>query len=319
MVSTCTFYLPKKSRNCRHEAGPQHPLFCTVHAPNNKKEEERVVCPVDSTHTVNARRLKRHLRFCGNDKQSNCLDNSGEDNVIRTTDEEIDILLRNEHWMVISKPSGLLCTPGATSDRLDCVEFRIKKLLNQEMKEMGRMSDNVLPNRMCVHRLDMDTSGIVVLGLNKDVHLQLSEKFANREILKLYEAIVLGNVVQDSGVITVPIAKDLESNRVKRITTYDSNLGSQQAETRYTVIERISNNLVYIDADGNPVSCTRVELEPITGRTHQLRVHMAHIGHPILGDELYSSTSSYITRLCLHAKFIQFSLPNPIHIEKQKQ
>lgn len=186
-------------------------------------------------------------------------------------------------YVVIDKPSGMLSVPGKGPERADCVASRVATMF----------PDATGP--LVVHRLDMDTSGLIVLGLDADAQRELSRQFERREIGKRYTAVVSGHLSEDSGVVDVPMRLDVDNRPVQIV---DTELGKPSL-TRWRVLER------------GPGS-TRVELLPQTGRTHQLRVHMAHIGHPILGDLLYGpqpATANAAERLLLHAQWLRLREP----------
>jgi len=155
---------------------------------------------------------------------------------------------------------------------------------------------NKFPDALIVHRLDMATSGIMLMALNKDIHRQLSICFQDRKISKTYIALLDGLVEEESGVIDLPLITDWP-NRPKQIVDFEAGKNSL---TFYNVIERKIND-----------ETTRVELLPQTGRTHQLRVHMQSIGHAIIGDRLYASSSAQdkSSRLLLHATQLSFTHP----------
>ncbi len=183
--------------------------------------------------------------------------------------------------MVVNKPTGLLSVPGRGTDKQDCLISRVSK---------------EIPAALIVHRLDMSTSGIIVLALNKQTQRQLSELFAKRKIIKKYTAVVDGIVKTNEGEINQPLICDWP-NRPKQII---DNVTGKASCTHYRVTEKnIKDNV------------TRIDLFPKTGRTHQLRVHMQFIGHAILGDELYGSETviNKSSRLLLHATAMELKHP----------
>lgn len=174
--------------------------------------------------------------------------------------------------MVVNKASGLLSVPGRAPENKDSVMTRIQ-------------AD--FPTAESVHRLDMATSGVIVVALTKAAERELKRQFREREPKKSYIARVWGHLAQDEGLIDLPLICDWP-NRPKQKVCYETGKPSQ---TLYQVLSR--------DADGS----TRVKLSPITGRSHQLRVHMLAIGHPILGDGFYAhpEAKAMASRLQLHA------------------
>ena len=184
--------------------------------------------------------------------------------------------------MVIHKPAGVLTVPGKTEDLRDCV---INRLLEVE------------PNTLLIHRLDRDTSGILVFGLSKWGQKTISRQFQERETSKTYQAVVAGHL-DGQGTVDVPVIYDPEHPPL-HIADATHN---KPAFTHWQATE-------HFEIQGQAV--TRVELTPITGRSHQLRVHMQYLGHPIIGDTLYASTAQQqlAQRLCLHAERLSFYHP----------
>ena len=184
--------------------------------------------------------------------------------------------------MVIHKPAGVLTVPGKTEDLQDCV---INRLLKIE------------PKTLLIHRLDRDTSGILVFGLTKWGQKTISRQFQERQTEKTYQAVVAGHL-EDEGTVDVPVIYDPEHPPL-HIAAPDHN---KPALTHWQAIE-------HFEIQGQAV--TRVKLTPITGRSHQLRVHMQYLGHPIVGDTLYATPEQQqlIPRLCLHAEHLSFYHP----------
>ena len=193
----------------------------------------------------------------------------------------LDILYEDEYLLILNKPSGLLSVPGRGTDKQDCMISR---------------AQITHPSALIVHRLDMSTSGILVLALDKDTHRQLSQQFQERQITKQYIAVVAGKLESPKGIINQPMICDWP-NRPKQII--DTEQG-KPAQTSYETIE-------YVEKEDT----SRLLLMPVTGRTHQLRLHCQFIGHPILGDQLYGDekSKSMSERLQLHASYISFTHP----------
>lgn len=186
--------------------------------------------------------------------------------------------------LVLDKPSGLLAVPGRGADKQDCLAARVQARY---------------PDALIVHRLDMATSGLMVMARGPAAQRALSKAFAAREVNKRYVAVVAGRLdasQEDWGVIDLPIIVDWP-NRPVRIVDHQR---GKPSLTRWRV-------LAY---DAGAAS-TRVELEPITGRSHQLRVHLRELGHPILGDALYAppEVQARAGRLLLHACSLHFVHP----------
>ena len=196
-------------------------------------------------------------------------------------DNGLDILHADEHLLVVNKPAGLLSVPGRGPEKQDCLVSRVQR---------------EYPAALTVHRLDMSTSGLMVLALGKEMERALSILFQQRQVHKRYIAVVTGQLAQDSGEIDLPLITDWP-NRPRQMVSYEHGKPSQ---TRYRVLSY------------DPLHNTsRVELEPVTGRTHQLRVHMMSLGHAILGDEFYASEAVFgqAERLLLHASVLGFRHP----------
>lgn len=192
------------------------------------------------------------------------------------------LIHRDEDFMVIHKPAGLLSVPGKTEDLQDCA---INRLLKEE------------PRTLLIHRLDRDTSGILVFGLSKAGQRSISRQFQERETSKTYQALLAGHL-QGEGTVDIPVIYD-PSHPPLHIVDASHN---KPALTHWKATE-------HFEINGQPV--TRVTLTPITGRAHQLRVHMQHLGHPIVGDTLYATLEQQqlMPRLCLHAERLSFSHP----------
>lgn len=191
------------------------------------------------------------------------------------------------HCLVVEKPAGLLCVPGRGPDKQDCLATRVQALV---------------PDALVVHRLDMATSGLWLMARGAAVQRELSRAFAAREVAKRYVAVVAGlleppsGAVDGWGTIDLPLAADWP-NRPRRIVDA---LNGKPSVTRWRVLEQ--------DA---AAGTTRVELEPVTGRSHQLRVHLQALGHPMLGDTLYAprEVQERAPRLLLHARGLQLAHP----------
>jgi tRNA pseudouridine32 synthase/23S rRNA pseudouridine746 synthase len=191
----------------------------------------------------------------------------------------LEIVYQDNDLVVLNKPSGLLTVPGRLAEHKDCLQNRIQK---------------VLPTATIVHRLDMATSGIILMALNKSAHVNISRQFEKRQTEKSYIARVYGKVEKQSGSVDEPLICDWP-NRPKQKIDHEN---GKKSLTHYHVISYQENS-------------TLVELTPITGRSHQLRVHMLSIGHPILGDRLYAHDKALTIspRLQLHAKWLKISHP----------
>jgi len=200
----------------------------------------------------------------------------------------LQVIHEDDQMIVLDKPAGLLAVPGRGPDKQDCLSARAQARW---------------PDALVVHRLDMATSGLVVMARGIEAQRQLSRAFEQRQVHKRYTAVVAGtlhNPVHDNGwnTIDLPITIDWP-NRPRSIVSAE--LGKPSV-TRWRLA-----------GSPNDDDTTRLELEPVTGRTHQLRVHLQAIGHPILGDMLYATPEqqALAPRLLLHAH--QLALPHPQH------
>lgn len=194
----------------------------------------------------------------------------------------IDTVYADRHLLVFNKHSGLLSVPGKGIDKQDCLSSRAQK---------------IYPDVLIVHRLDMATSGLVLMARGTAMQSALSKLFEAREIYKRYVAIVDGQLNADADwqLIDLPIAPDWP-NRPLQIVSTDG----KPSQTHWRALRYDTNT-----------DTTRLELEPITGRTHQLRVHVKAMGHPILGDMLYApvAVQAKAARLMLHASTLRFVHP----------
>lgn len=199
----------------------------------------------------------------------------------------------DDHLLVLNKPSGLLAVPGRGADKQDCLSARVQVHY---------------PDARIVHRLDMDTSGLLLMARGAEMQRQLSLAFANRRIGKRYIAMVAGQVTPpDSpdgwGLIDLPLLLDWPNRPRSRVDP----LGGKPSRTRWRPAPAQSSS----HSQAPPLPATRLELEPITGRSHQLRVHLHALGHPILGDPLYAPADirNAAPRLLLHASSLSFTHP----------
>lgn len=189
-----------------------------------------------------------------------------------------DLIYADPALLVVNKAPGLLSVPGRGPDKQDCLIHRVQA---------------VYPEALSVHRLDMGTSGLLIVARGPAMHRELSILFQERKVAKRYIAVVAGQLPAASGAVDLPLICDWPNRPRQKV---DHEIGKPSL-THYRRLE--------YDA---LTDTSRVELEPITGRSHQLRVHMAELGHPILGDELYGSESS-APRLLLHATMLNFPMP----------
>ena len=196
--------------------------------------------------------------------------------------ESPHVIWADEALIAVDKPAGMLAVPGRGDDKQDCLSRRVR----------SQWADALV-----VHRLDMATSGLMLFARGAAVQRRLSQVFATRQVHKHYVAVVAGRMSAPNGRIELPLAADWPNRPRQKVDWNDG----KPSLTNWQVIEH--------DALSN---ITRLALQPHTGRTHQLRVHLAAIGHPILGDALYAPAAvrERAARLLLHAQALQ--LPHPV-------
>jgi tRNA pseudouridine32 synthase / 23S rRNA pseudouridine746 synthase len=201
-------------------------------------------------------------------------------------DAGLDVIYVDDALLVLNKPAGLLSVPGRSADKADCLISRAQR---------------VYPDALIVHRLDMATSGLMVMGRGPRMQRELSIAFMDRKVEKHYVAVVDGIFDKKSGTVDLPLIVDFP-NRPRQKIDFEH---GKRAITHYRVVLR--------DAD---LKISRMQLEPLTGRTHQLRMHMLYLGHPILGDDIYAPEAAVVKadRLLLHAERLIFY--HPITCEK---
>jgi tRNA pseudouridine32 synthase/23S rRNA pseudouridine746 synthase len=197
----------------------------------------------------------------------------------------LEIIYQDETFIAVNKPTRMLTVPGRGADKQDCCYHRV---LEQ------------FPDALVVHRLDMDTSGLILFARTPEAQRNLSMQFEKREIEKAYVAVVEGVIEKKVGMVDFPMRKDMEQ-RLPPKHLIDCVRG-KKAVTEWKVLER-------------GACTTRVALFPKTGRSHQLRVHMESIGFPIIGDPIYGQPAE---RLMLHAETLEFRHPEtsePIRLD----
>lgn len=212
------------------------------------------------------------------------IDGNLEDEItIMAEDIPLDILYEDEYLLVVNKKSGMVVHPAPghyTQTLVNALLYHFKE----------KSTKNLRPG--IVHRLDKDTSGVMVVAKDERVHEMLSEMIKNKEVERKYVALIDGVIPNDTGEINVPIGRDL-SNRQKMAAT---DINAKHAITHFRVLKRFSEN-------------TLVECLLDTGRTHQIRVHMAYIGYPVTNDPLYNKKNATDFGQLLHSKSIRFVHP----------
>ena len=238
--------------------------------------------------TVNGKVAAKNYKLVGNESIEIEYPPVASDNAIPEY-IPIDVVYEDEDIIVVNKPSGMVVhpAPGNPSGTL------VNALLWHCKSTLSGIGGVVRPG--IVHRIDKDTSGLLVVAKNDEAHLSLSAQIKKHDVSRIYYAIACGNVKNEEGTVNAPIGRN-PNDRKKMAVIKDPTKSSKDAITHYTVLERF-NGFTFI----------RCKLE--TGRTHQIRVHMASIGHPLLGDEVYGgdktkfgqATNALISGQCLHA------------------
>ena len=195
----------------------------------------------------------------------------------------MDIVFADDSLLVLNKPAGLLAVPGRGAEKQDCLSTRVQALY---------------PDALVVHRLDMATSGLMLMARGAAMQRAVSRLFETRQIDKTYVAVVAGCLPVDAVWQTIdqPIWADWAARPLRRVDPR-----GQASQTRWRCVEQLDGEM--------PAS--RVELQALTGRSHQLRVHLQNLGHPILGDALYAppDLAERAPRLLLHARSLAFVHP----------
>ncbi|OGC08003.1 RNA pseudouridine synthase [candidate division WOR-1 bacterium RIFOXYD2_FULL_36_8] len=209
-------------------------------------------------------------------------------------DISLDIIYEDSDIIVINKPRGMVVHPGAGN-----YSGTLVNALLYHCKDLSGIGGVLRPG--IVHRLDKDTSGVIIAAKSDEAHKALSRQFKNRTIKKIYLALVKGIVKEDSGVIDVPIGRHPVNRKKMDVASPQKKQRFRKAITHYKVIKKFKD-------------VTLLEIEPKTGRTHQIRVHLASIGHPVVGDVLYGGSkykaqSTEKSGQLLHAKSIRFMHP----------
>jgi 23S rRNA pseudouridine1911/1915/1917 synthase len=199
-------------------------------------------------------------------------------------DIPLTILYEDNDLMVVDKPAGLTVHPAPghyTHTLVNAVLAHLPELDTEETNRPG-----------IVHRLDKDTSGLIIIAKNGAAHMKLAEQFKSRTVNKTYQALVQGHLSPREGIIDASIGRDPRDRKRMAVTSQ-----GREARTEYKVIRYLNNY-------------TLLEVKPKTGRTHQIRVHLAAIGFPIVGDATYGAKSEYLSRQFLHAYKLVFKVPS---------
>lgn len=213
---------------------------------------------------------------------------------VKAEDIPIEIVYEDSDLLVVNKPKGMVVHPA--NGNFDGT------LVNAIMFHCGKSLSGIngVLRPGIVHRIDKNTSGLLMVAKNDEAHICLSEQIKNHSFTREYEAVVYGNIKEDTGTIEAPIGR----HPVKRKQMAVTEKNSKDAKTHFTVLERFGN-------------FTHLRLKLETGRTHQIRVHLAFIGHPVAGDDVYGPKKviAYLNGQCLHAKKLGFIHPNGEYME----
>jgi len=219
-------------------------------------------------------------------------------------DKKIQIIYEDDDVLVINKPAGLVVHSDGKTDEYTLCDWLVEQY--PDIKNIGEPAEydgKVIARPGIVHRLDKDTSGVLIIAKKQGSYEFLKKQFQEREIKKTYRALVYGNIKKDSGVIDSPIGRH-PKNFKQWLAGGGARGQAREAMTEYKVLRR---------GKENGESFTYVELHPKTGRTHQLRVHLKSIGNPIICDSIYATKRSHMlgfSRLALHSFNLEVRLPN---------
>jgi len=241
-------------------------------------EEEKI--------TVNGKRVKASYKVQKNDKIDIEKVEAKEIN-LKAQEIPVEILYEDDDIIVVNKPKGMVVHP-ANGNPDGTLVNAIMAICKDSLSGIG---GEIRPG--IVHRLDKDTSGVIIIAKNDKAHINLSEQIKNHEVEKTYIALVRGNVKENEATINMPIGRSTKDRKKMAVTKTGKN-----AVTHFKVLERHGN-----------YSLLEVKIE--TGRTHQIRVHLSQIGYPIIGDTVYSNGKNEwgVVGQCLHAKSIKFKHP----------
>ena len=216
---------------------------------------------------------------------------------------ELKVIYEDKDILVIDKPTGIMVFPAGKEKEKTLIDFLLEKFPN--LKNVGDK-----PRYGIIHRLDKDTSGILLIAKNKKALEFFQKQFKKRKVLKRYLALVVGNIKENRGKIETLIGRSLKNRKKQRVYLPFEPLAKgrklRKAITEYRVLERFKN-------------FTLIEAIPKTGRKHQIRVHFSHLGHPVAGDRIYGFKNQprpkNLNRLFLHSHYLKIKLPKGEEIE----
>ena len=253
----------------------------------------------DGMVTMKGKPLKKNYKVSAGDAISVTIPEAAEVPLV-PQNIPIDIVYEDEDVVVVNKARGMVVHPAPGHPD--------GTLVNALMYHCGDSLSGVGGEKRpgIVHRIDKDTSGLLIVAKNDAAHLALSAQLSDRSLSRVYRAVVKGSLREDSGTVDAPIGRHPNDRKKMAVT----NVHSRNAVTHWSVLERYRGY-------------THVRCKLETGRTHQIRVHMAHIGHPLLGDEVYGHSKlpeKGLTGQCLHAKELQFIHPRTgeaVHLDTE--
>ena len=234
---------------------------------------------------VNGKEIKSNYKIKPDDEIIVYSDTSPDESNVIPENLPLNIMYEDDEIMIINKPVGMVVHPGSgnyTGTLLNAVAWHLQE-------QNPSLSENELPRFGLVHRIDKNTSGILVLAKTKNAMTHLAKQFFDHTVNRLYIALVWGDVAEDSGTITGHVGRHLKSRKI--FTVYPDGDYGKDATTNYTVLERFG----YV---------TMVQCKLETGRTHQIRVHMKHIGHTLFNDDTYGGDR--ILKGTVFTKYKQF-------------